>query len=124
MKNTTIFVIIAIILIVGGIWIFSSKGSTTGDVVSSGDSDAQRITLGIKNHNYYPNTITVKSGSPVEITLDSSVVGCFRSFNIKELGVSHYSTTPSDKVIFTPQQKGTYRFACSMGMGYGTIIIE
>ena len=78
----------------------------------------------MKNYNYYPNTITVKSGQPVELTLDESVRGCLRGFTIKDLGVSKYSKTPEDSIDFTPTEKGTFAFSCSMGMGYGTIIVE
>ena len=74
--------------------------------------------------NYNPNTIKVKAGVPVEITLDSSVRGCYRSFSIPKLGVSKRSSNPSDTIKFTPNQKGTFRYQCSMGMGTGTIIVE
>src|SRR3989339_690282 len=83
----------------------------------------QKITLSMKG-NYYPNTINVKSGIPVEITLDSSVRGCYRSFSIPKLDVSKYSSSPTDTIKFTPNEKGTFRFQCSMGMGTGTIIVE
>ena len=32
--------------------------------------------------------------------------------------------TPTDYVEFTPTKKGTFGFACSMGMGTGTLIVE
>ena len=125
MKNTTLLAIIIGILVAGGAWFFihSKSSGINGDVVNE-SGDVQKITLGIKNRNYYPNTINVKAGIPVELTLDSSVVGCLRSFNIAELGVKQYSASPSQKIKFTPTQKGSFRFACSMGMGYGTIIVE
>ena len=86
--------------------------------------DVQNVVLGIKNYNYYPNTINVKVGMPVRISLDNSVVGCYRSFTIKELGIAKNLQTPNDYVEFVPEKKGTYRFACSMGMGHGTLIVE
>ena len=127
MKNTNILGIIAFIVIVVGSIIFLNSNSNAennnGNVIVS-DKDAQKITLGIKNYNYYPNTIEVEAGKPVEITLDNSVGGCYRSFNIKDLGISQNSRSPSDKVIFTPTKPGTYAFACSMGMGYGKLIVK
>ncbi|KAF0216769.1 MAG: Heavy metal transport/detoxification protein, partial [bacterium] len=90
--------------------------------VSAGN--VQKVILGMKNYNYNPNTITVKAGQPVSITLDSSVQGCLRSFAIKDLGVSKYAKTPSETIDFTPTKKGTFTFACSMGMGYGTLVVE
>ncbi len=119
------FILIAVIMI-GGFTFFSS-GTTqkTGDVVNAGVSgDVQKITLSMKNRNYYPNTITVKSGIPVSITLDDSIVGCLRGLNIRDLEVRGYSKNPSQTIDFTPTQKGTFRFACPMGMGYGSIVVE
>lgn len=100
------------------------SGSAGGDSDPVGSGEVQEITLSMKNYNYYPNTITVKAGQPVSITLDNSVGGCYRSFVIRDLGVSKYTKSPSDTIDFTPTKKGTFRFACSMGMGTGTIIVE
>ncbi|MDO8459759.1 MAG: cupredoxin domain-containing protein [Nanoarchaeota archaeon] len=128
MKSIALFgVIVVLVLIVGG-FVFLKSGNSAGAagtvIGNSGAGEVQKITLSMKNSNYYPNTIRVKAGQPVSITLDSSIGGCFRSFNIRDLGVQAYSKNPSQTIDFTPTQKGTYRFACSMGMGYGTIIVE
>lgn len=111
--------IIIIAIIIGGIFFFKQ---ITGNSISNGN--VQKITISMKNYNYYPTTITVKEGMPVEITLDNSVGGCYRSFNSPALGVSQYSNSPSQKITFTPNKKGTFEFACSMRMGRGTIIVE
>ena len=121
--------IVLIVLAVGIFMFVKASGSTNfGSIensVNTKDNDgAQKITLSIKNSNYYPNTITVKSGQPVSITLDSSVSGCLRGLNIKDLGVKGYSSSPSQTIDFTPTQKGTFRFACPMGMGYGSLVVE
>ncbi|HLC53923.1 MAG TPA: cupredoxin domain-containing protein [Candidatus Nanoarchaeia archaeon] len=117
---------IVVIVLVVGVFMFmnASGGKATGNVVNGGETGAQQVTLSMKNNNYYPNTITVKAGQPVSITLDKSIQGCFRSFTIKDLGVKGYSQNPSQTIDFTPTKKGTFRFACSMGMGYGNIVIE
>lgn len=131
MKNTTMLVIVGIIIVAVGAFIFmNSSGSVNGNVIIEDNNpqviqgELQQVTLGIKNYNYYPNTIEVEAGKPVEITLDKSVVGCFRSFTVRDLGVSKNSRTPQDKVVFTPSKPGTYTFACSMGMGYGKLIVK
>ncbi len=123
-KYATFIIIMAI-----GIFMFvNASGGTKNNPatknVASNDGNTQKITLGVKNYNYYPNTITVKAGQPVSITLDSSVQGCLRGINIKDLEVRGYSQSPDQTIDFTPTQKGTHRFACPMGMGYGTIIVE
>ena len=121
MSKKTIFLILGILaILVVGYFFVSARGSTGNTV----NDNVQRITLSFQNYNYYPNAITVKEGVPVEITLDGSIGGCYRSFNIVALGVSQYSSKPSETIKFTPIQKGTFEFACSMRMGRGTIIVE
>jgi plastocyanin domain-containing protein len=128
MKNKWIMVV-AIILIIGfGIFLISGSKITnsTGNVDSGSNSDSgniQKITIGIANHNYSPQTIKVKVNEPVRIYLDDSVTGCYRAFTIRDLGVSKFIQS-GDYVEFTPNKKGTFQFACSMGMGTGTLIVE
>ena len=118
-------VLVLVLASVSG-YFFLSGGeiNPSGNFVVAGNNDAQKITLSMKNYNYYPNTIKVMEGIPVEITLDNSVGGCFRSFVIKDFGVSVYSKTPEEKINFIPNKKGTFRFSCAMGMGTGTLIVE
>lgn len=117
--------IIGVVLIAAAL-IFMNTGSSsvTGNVVANSGGEAQKIILSERDLNYYPQTITVKAGQPVELSLDSSVKGCLRSFTIRDLGVQKYAKTVSDVIAFTPTKKGTFTFACSMGMGYGKIVVE
>jgi plastocyanin domain-containing protein len=84
----------------------------------------QKITLSFKDYNYYPNTIKVLNGIPVEIALDESIKGCFRTLVIKDFGVRMTSSNINQKIVFTPDKKGTFIFACGMHMGTGTLIVE
>lgn len=114
-----------ILILVAGFFLFNTESSVTGNVVNeNSNGDFQEIVLGVKNLNYSPNTITVKEGIPVRIYLDKTVTGCLRSFTIKDFGVAKYLKTPDEYIEFTPNKKGTFRFACSMGMGTGTLIVE
>lgn len=126
MKNALWIVAIGVIVVLAGAIMFMNTGSSgvTGNVVANTGGDAQKITLSERDLNYYPQTLTVTAGQPVELTLDSSVKGCLRSFTIRDLGVQKYAKTVSDVITFTPTKKGTFTFACAMGMGYGTIIVE
>ena len=121
-------VFVMIVLVGGFIFVGGKKnGSITGNVVQNPEpfqEPTQKVVLSMKNYNYYPQEVKVKAGSPVELTLDSSVAGCLRSFTIKELGVSKYAKNPSETINFTPTKKGTFTFSCSMGMGYGKLIVE
>ncbi|MSS74628.1 hypothetical protein EXS73_00210 [Candidatus Pacearchaeota archaeon] len=122
-RKTTLFILGIIILGVLGFFFFGSSPSSNGNVVV-GNEDAQQVTLGFKDGNYYPQTITVQAGTPVELTIDGSVTGCFRSFNVKALNIQEYSKDPSEPVRFTPTKPGTYRFVCGMGMGSGILLVK
>ena len=127
MNARFIMTLIGILVLVGGGFFLAQSGeSPTGDVVvgSTASGNVQEITLSLKNGNYAPNTFEVEAGKPVRVYLDSSVVGCYRSFTIAKLGVRKTLRTPQDYVEFTPAQKGTFGFACSMGMGTGTMIVK
>jgi len=126
-KKSTLYIIgiIALVLISGFFFLKSGDGFVIGNLIGgSFNGEVQKVVIGMKNYNYYPNTIQLKVGIPVSISLDKSVSGCFRDFTIREFGVREYLRTPQDTIEFTPTKKGTYTFACSMGMGTGTLIIE
>lgn len=126
-KKSTLYTFGVIIILLMGVFFFlkSSNGLPTANVFGGNSKgDVQKVVIGMKNYNYYPNTITVKENQPVRIYLDSSVVGCYRSFTIRDFGIAKSLPTTSDYIEFTPTKKGTYTFACSMGMGTGTLIVE
>ncbi len=126
MSKSVIYVVGIIFLIVlfGFFMLRNGSGSLDNGSNGSSNGEVQKIVLGVKDYNYYPNTINVKVNQPVSISLDSSVSGCLRSFTIRDFGINKYLKTPKDTVEFTPTKKGTYRFACSMGMGTGTLVVE
>jgi len=125
-KNVFYFVLLLIVLVGAGFFFLKSgSGENNENLVSaSGSGDVKQVTLSFKNGNYYPNTVKVKVGETVRISLDNSVGGCYRSFTIRSFGISKYLASGSDYVEFTPSKSGSYRFACSMGMGTGTLIVE
>ena len=124
-KKSTLYLIgIVLLVVIAGLVIVKSKNLKGNIINDNSNEDVQKVVLGIKNYNYYPNTVTVKAGKPVRIYLDSSVTGCLRSFTIRDLGIAKNLPTPTDYVEFTPTKLGTYKFACSMGMGTGTLIVE
>ena len=99
----------------------SKDTSITGEVVALG---AQKVVLSQDKSNY--KDITAKAGNPIVITADSSVKGCLRSvsFNIEGKGYSKYLQTSEDTLELPALSKGVYTFSCSMGMGFGKLIIQ
>ena len=127
MKNTTLgIIVLTAILVVGGFIYFNSEKSEistiTGNAINN--LDVQKVVLSEKDLNYYPSEIRVKANQPVSILLDDKVKGCLRSFTIRDFGLSKYLKTAVDTLDFTPTEKGTFAFSCSMGMGYGKLVVE
>ena len=94
---------ILILIAIAGLFLLkggASKNTVTNVPENTLQGEIQKVVLGTKDYNYYPNSIRVKAGSPVEVTLDSSVRGCYRSFNIPQFGISVYSQNPSDTIKF------------------------
>lgn len=114
----------ALVLVVAVIITTFMNFNNNSESTNQAAEGAQKIVLSYKNYNYYPNTLRVKEGEPVSITLDKTITGCFRSLVIKDLAVNEFSSSPKETIDFTPTKKGTFKFACSMGMGYGTLIVE
>lgn len=102
----------------------NGNNDNNGDYAVTIENGIQKVIIGMKDYNYYPNTIRVKAGVPVSISLDKTVYGCFRDFTIRDFEIHKYLKTTQDTIEFTPTEKGTYTFACSMGMGTGTLIVE
>ena len=126
-KKSTLYIAGVIFLVI----IFGNFMLKSGNAVSGGDNgkaigtgEIEEITLSMKNYNYYPNTVKVKQGSTVRISLDESIYGCLRSFTVPEFGVRKYLATPKDYVEFVADKRGEFVFACSMGMGTGKLIVE
>ena len=90
-----------------------------------GTDGVQRVTLSFGDFNYTPDTIRVKRGIPVEIAADTEKLqGCFSTFVIPELNVWGQFTPAKNKIAFTPQRAGTFKFSCAMGLGAGRLIVE
>ena len=122
MKNTVFLGFIIIMIAAAGLFVFSQLNEINS--YSQGSGEIQKVTLSMKDLNYYPNEIRVKVNLPVSLSLDSSVDGCLRDIVIKDFGVAKNLKTPSDTLVFTPTKKGAFTFACSMGMAYGKIVVE
>ena len=100
------------------------KAEQTSSVAIQDVDGVQVVDLSWGKFNYNPETITVAAGKPVRIVANlERLQGCFRSFVIRDLGISTYFSASKNFVEFTPTEKGSYRFSCAMGMGKGTLII-
>ena len=129
MKNSTMsLVILVMILVIGGFVFVNGKNVATANVISGGgqvvQGQMQQVVLSQDGYNY--KDATAQAGKPISLSADSSVGGCLRSvsFNIEGKRYSKYLRTSEDTLELPALPKGTYNFACSMGMGYGKLIVQ
>ena len=98
--------------------------TTAGNTVEEIDG-VQVVDLSWGKFSYKPDVITVAAGKPVRIVADlERLQGCFRSFVIRDLGISTSFSSSRNFIEFTPTKTGTFAFSCAMGMGKGTLIVQ
>jgi hypothetical protein len=72
-----------------------------------------------------PNTFTVKKGQPVELNIDAKEdgQGCMGSIMIRGLVQPQAIARGQMKLAFTPQDTGTYKITCAMGVPRGSVTV-
>lgn len=86
------------------------------------DCNVQKVTIEIsKERGIYPNVITVKKGTPVEVNIDAKIQlnGCMSTMVIPKYNKAHFLALGESKFLFTPTKTGSVPFTCSMGGGMG-----
>jgi plastocyanin domain-containing protein len=84
----------------------------------------QVVKMSVSSYEYTPSQITVQQGVPVKWVVDASQSsGCTSFLVAKDFGISQRLDKGENVFTFTPEQKGTYRFSCSMNMVQGTITV-
>jgi len=86
---------------------------------------AQELLL-VAERGYTPDTLTVKKGTPVRLTVEyRERATCQKQFLIPAFAVNETLPDYGSKVVeFTPTKTGTFPFTCGMGMYRGTLIVE
>ncbi len=80
--------------------------------------EAQKFSLTVTaERGFYPNTLTVKKGVPVEVEMDAKVPlgGCMSVMVIPQYEVTLPMRLGKNTLAFTPTQAGTVYATCSMG---------
>ena len=99
--------------------------SGSGKVAGIKDG-VQQARIDVITGGYKSDTTQLKAGVPVSLELvTSNTQGCSRAFTIPSLNYSQVlSATGTEKVEFTPTEKGRLVYTCSMGMytGYFDVI--
>jgi len=127
-KSTLYFLGVLLVVIIGGLFLLNDNSFVTGNVVAENGQflpgETQRVVLSQNGYNY--KDTTAQTGKPITLSADNSVGGCLRSvvFNIEGKKYSKYLRTTEDTLELPALSKGTYSFSCSMGMGYGKLVVE
>ena len=94
-------------------------------VAATGADGIQRATVEVDYGAY--RDVRLKAGVPAELTFhvpEGKLIGCNSSLAIPAFGVQADLATGDTVVSFTPDQAGTYPYACWMGMIKATITVE
>jgi plastocyanin len=99
------------------------SASSRGAVPATQTDQMQQVTINVLNSGYAPRSVVVQVGKPVELTLvTNETYSCAVAFTFKEFGISTFLEPTGRKTFtFTPTQKGTFTYTCSMGMYTGTM---
>lgn len=133
------YAVVGILVIVFGIYNIQSGIAVLPAATSSDNSevnytpvdqgaeqgDVQVIKMTQSASGYSPSTLRVRAGIPARwiITSESSFT-CASSIVVPSLGIRTNLKKGENIIEFTPTQKGTIPYSCSMGMYRGTIIVE
>ena len=94
-------------------------------VAATGADGIQRATVEVDYGAY--RDVRLKAGVPTELTFhvpEDKLIGCNSSLAIPAFGIQADLATGDTVVSFTPDQAGTYPYACWMGMIKATITVE
>jgi len=125
MAKTFFYIIsIFILLAIAGFILLKGDSSQETNIPKENvPGSFQKVVLSQEDLNY--KNVNVEPNKAVVISADSSVTGCLRSvvFNIEGKKYSKYLKTSEDTLQLPALERGTYTFSCSMGMGYGKLIV-
>ena len=94
-------------------------------VAATGADGIQRAAVEVDYGAY--QDVRLKAGVPAELTFhvpEGKLIGCNSSLAIPAFGIQADLATGDTVVSFTPNQAGTYPYACWMGMIKATITVE
>ncbi len=107
--------------------LFNGKADAAivSDIPTEYNGEEQVVDLTVKNYNYFPQIINLKYNVPAKIIVDTDKVkGCLQSIVIPDFKIRKFVTSKDNVISFTPNKKGTFSFSCSMGMGFGKIVVS
>ena len=120
MDKITLFGLGIIVLVIAGFMFFGGdKTQTTGNVVETGDGFVE-VTTTLQGFQYNPDTITLKEGSKVRLTVNNKD-NVVHGFNLKQFGIFD-SIQPNSKktvefIAVKDATSGQATFSCTQEHG-------
>lgn len=113
--------VVATLVIAGLAWYFFAPRRAHAATVSAG---VQQVEVTVRG-GYSPNIIQVRQGIPVEIEFDRQETGdCSSRVVFPDLHLSAALPAHQRTIVrFTPEQTGSFGFACGMNMIHGTLVV-
>lgn len=101
----------------------SFNGNTNARITDSNvtlENGTQIVRMTQSSSGYSPNSFTIKKGIPVRWIINSTdPYSCAASIISSKLGIRQGLQEGENIIEFTPQEVGSIRFSCSMGMYTG-----
>lgn len=100
----------------------AASANASGDAYVKKTAVGQEVDINVSYSGYTPNQFTIQKGVPTELRISGPAAGsgCLAGFQIPKLGIRKLLNPGGITTIaFTPTEKGSYSFSCSMGMFRG-----
>lgn len=100
------------------------SSSDTTPAINTLVDGKQLITMEASALGYFPKTLTVKKGIPVDWQIfGGQNMGCASTLIMKAFNVDSPLRPGDNDIYFTPTKTGSFAFSCSMGMVRGTMVV-
>ena len=92
----------------------------------SGGGAKERVTVEVTNEGFVPKEIPAKVGQPITLVVTRKTdMTCAKQIIFADLGVEkELPMNEAVEVTVTPTKSGDLRFACSMDMIAGKLVVE
>jgi len=106
--------------------VLSQKTTKDQSKIPADFDTIQKVVIDVNSSGYQSDTLVLKKGVPVEITLIAkNSYSCANAFTIPSLNIQKVlPSNGSDTIKFTPQKSGQLAYSCSMGMYRGNFMVE
>jgi plastocyanin domain-containing protein len=92
--------------------------------ITLSDDNHQVIHMDVTAYGWEPNSFVLKKGVPVRWEIDAKQLnGCNNEIIVREYGLDIVLKKGLQVVEFTPEEEGTIRWSCWMGMIPGQFIV-